>query len=75
MEKKPWNVRDQTDENLMQELTRTYRAIDGAFSMVRKAATIEDAKYYVELAFRKKALASNIEVEILRRDINHGKEK
>lgn len=75
MEKKPWNVRDQTDENLIRELTKTYRAIDGAFSMVRKAATIEDAKYYVELAFRKKALASSIEVEILRRDINHGKEE
>lgn len=75
MEKKTWNVRDQTDENLIRELTKTYRAIDGAFSMVRKAATIEDAKYYVELAFRKKALASSIEVEILRRDINHGKEE
>lgn len=75
MENKPWNVRDQTDENLMRELTKTYRAIDGAYSMVRKAATIEDAKYYVELAFRKKALASNIEVEILRREIDHGKEE
>lgn len=75
MEKKPWNVKDQTDENLIQELTKTYRAIDGAFSMVRKAATIEDAKYYVELAFRKKAIASSIEVEILRREIDHGKEE
>lgn len=75
MEKKPWNVRNQTDENLMQELTKTYRAIDGAYSMVRKAATIEDAKYYIELAFRKKALASNIEAEIIRREIDHGKEE
>lgn len=75
METKPWNVRDQTDENLMRELTKTYKAIDGAYSMVRKAAKIEDAKYYVELAFRKKALASNIEAEILRRDIDHGKEE
>lgn len=75
MENKPWNVRNQTDENLIQELTKTYRAIDATFSMVRKAATIEDAKYYVELAFRKKALASNIEAEILRREIDHGKEE
>lgn len=75
MENKPWNVRDQTDENLMRELTKTYKAIDGAYSMVRKAATIEDAKYYIELAFRKKALANNIEVEILRRDIKNGKEE
>lgn len=75
MENKPWNVRNQTDENLMRELTKTYRAIDGTYSMVRKAATIEDAKYYVELAFRKKALASNIEAEILRREIDNGKEE
>lgn len=75
MENKPWNVRDQTDENLMQELMKTYKAIDAAYSMIRKAATIEDAKYYVDIAFRKKAAANNIEVEILRRDINRGKEE
>lgn len=75
MENKPWNVRDQTDENLMQELMKTYKAIDAAYSMVKKAATIEDAKYYVDIAFRKKAAANNIEVEIIRRDINHGKEE
>nr|DAW87969.1 MAG TPA: hypothetical protein [Microviridae sp.] len=75
MENKPWNAKDQTDENLMRELTKTYKAIDTAYSMIRKAATIEDAKYYVDLAFRKRAAAHNIEVEILRRDINHGKEE
>lgn len=75
MEKKTWNVRDQTDENLMKELSKTYKAIDAAYKMVRQAANIEDAKYYIELVFRKKALASNIEVEILRRDIDHGKEE
>lgn len=75
MENKPWNVRDQTDENLMRELTKTYKAIDATYSMLRKAATIEDAKYYVDLVFRKKAAANDIELEILRRDINHGKEE
>lgn len=75
MENKTWNVRDHTEENLMQELMKTYKAIDAAFSMVKKAATIEDAKYYVDIAFRKKAAANNIEVEIIRRDINRGKEK
>lgn len=75
MENKTWNVRDQTDENLMKELIKTYKAIEAAYSMVKKAATIEDAKYYIELAFRKKAAANEIEVEILRRDINHGKEE
>ncbi|MFQ7831514.1 MAG: hypothetical protein ACLRHB_12800 [Parasutterella excrementihominis] len=75
MENKPWNVRDQTDENLMRELTKTYKAIDAAYSMIKKAATIEDAKYYIDLAFRKKAAANDIEAEILRREINHGKEE
>lgn len=72
---KTWNIRDQTDENLMKELSKTYKAIDAAYKMVKQAANIEDAKYYIDLVFRKKALASNIEVEILRREINHGKEE
>lgn len=75
MEKKSWNVRDQTDENLTRELTKTYKAIDAAYKMVRQATNIEDAKYYIDIAFRKKAYASNIEAEILRRDINNGKEE
>lgn len=75
MENKPWNVRDQTEENLMRELTKTYKEIDAAYRMIRKAAKIEDARYYVDLAFRKKAAANDIEVEILRRDINRGKEE
>lgn len=75
MENKPWNVRDQTDENLMRELTKTYKEIDAAYRILRKAATIEDAKYYVDLVFRKKKAANDIEVEILRRDINRGKEE
>lgn len=72
---KTWNIRDQTDENLMQELTKTYKAIDAAYKMARQATKIEDAKYYIDIAFKKKAFARNIEVEILRREINHGKEE
>lgn len=75
MEKKTWNARDQTDTNLMQKLAETYRAIDAGYKMVRKAANIEDAKYYLDIVYRKKAFASNIEVELLRREINHGKEE
>lgn len=75
MEKKTWNVRDQTDTNLMQELTRTYKEIDGAYKMLRQAANLDDAKFYLDMAFRKKAKATEIEVELLRREINHGKEE
>ena len=75
MENKPWNVRDQTDENLMRELEKAYKAIEAAYKMVRQAKNIEDAKYYIDIAFRKKASASNIDVEILRREINHGEKE
>lgn len=72
---KAWNARDQTDTSLMQELTKTYKEIDSAYKLLRQAAKYEDAKFYLEMAFRKKAKATEIEVEILRREINHGKEE
>lgn len=75
MNGKKWNVRDQTDTNLMQELTRTYKEIDNAYKLLRQAAKYDDAKYYLEMVFRKKAKATEIEVEVLRREINHGKEE
>jgi hypothetical protein len=72
---KTWNVRDQTDTNLMQELTRTYKEIDAAYKLLQQAAKYDDAKFYLDMVFRKKAKATEIEVEILRREINHGKEE
>lgn len=75
MEKKAWNVRDQTDTSLMEELTRTYKEIDSAYKLLRQAAKYDDAKFYLDMVFRKKAKAKEIEVEILRRDVNDGEEK
>lgn len=75
MEHKKWNARDQTDTNLMQELTKTYKEIDGAYKLLRQAAKREDAEFYLDMIFRKKAKARAIELEILRREINHGKEE
>lgn len=72
---KNWNVRDQTDTNLMQELTKTYREIENAYKLLRQAAKYDDAKFYLDMVFRKKAKATEIEVEILRREINHGEEE
>lgn len=72
---KTWNVRDQTDTSLMQELTRTYKEIDSAYKLARQAAKYDDAIFYIDMAFRKKAKATEIEVEILRRDINHGEKE
>lgn len=59
----------------MQELTRTYKEIDSAYKLLRQAAKYDDAKFYLDMVFRKKAKATEIEVEILRRETNNGKEE
>lgn len=72
---KAWNVRDQTDTTLATTLARTYKEIEATYELVKKAATIEDAKFYIDMAFRKKAFANDIEMEQIRRRINDGEEE
>ena len=75
MKNKAWNERDQTDTSLMQELTRTYKEINAAYKLLRQAAKYDDAKFYLDMVFRKKAKATEIEVEQIRRRINNGEEE
>lgn len=72
---KTWNVRDQPDTMLATTLARTYREIEATYKHVRTAATIEDAKFYIDMVFRKKAFANDIEMEQIRRRINNGEEE
>lgn len=72
---KCWNVRNQTDTTLATTLARTYKEIQKAYKQSQQAATIEDAKFYIEMAFRKKAFANDIEMEQIRREINHGEKE
>lgn len=72
---KTWNIRDQTDTTLATTLARTYREIEATYKQIKQAATIEDAKFYVDMAFRKKAFANDIEMEQIRRSINNGEEE
>lgn len=72
---KTWNVRDQTDTTLAATLARTYKEIEATYKHIRTAATIEDAKFYIEMVFRKKAFANDIEMEQIRRRINHGEKE
>lgn len=67
-QKKKWNVRDQPKNELERLLMKTYKEIKATYSQAEQAAKIEDAKYYIEMAFRKKALASEIESELYRRE-------
>lgn len=72
---KCWNAREQTDETLKKTLARTYKEIQSAYKLSRQAATIEDAKFYIDMAFQKKAFANDIEMEQIRREINRGAEE
>lgn len=72
---KCWNVREQTDETLRTTLARTYKEIQSAYKQCRQAATIEDAKFYIDMVFQKKAFANDIEMEQIRREIKRGAEE
>lgn len=69
---KIWNVRDQTTEVLENLLKRKYAEIKSDAKAVNMAATIEEAKYYIEAKFRAKAYANDIEMELIRRRIENG---
>lgn len=56
-------------------LARIYKDIEKSYKLIWQAATIEDAKFYIDLVFRKKAFANDIEIEQLRRAINRGEEE
>lgn len=72
---KCWNIRDQTTEALENLLMRKYTEIKKDAKAATTAATIEEAKYYIEAKFRAKAFANDIEVELIRRRINDGQEE
>ena len=72
---KCWNVRDQTTETLENLLKRKYAEIKSDAKATNMAATIEEAKYYIEAKFRAKTFANEIETELLRRRINNGQEE
>lgn len=72
---KCWNVRDQTTEALEDLLKRKYTEIKNDAKAATMAATIEEAKYYIEAKFRAKAFANEIEMELIRRRMNDGKEE
>lgn len=72
---KCWNVRDQTTEALENLLKRKYTEIKNDAKAVNMAATIEEAKYYIEAKFRAKKFANDIEMELIRRRTNDGQEE
>lgn len=69
---KTWNVRDQTTEALEILLERKYKEIDGSYKMLKKVSKIEDAKRLIDEIWQMKSFANNIELELMRREINNG---
>lgn len=67
MESKSWNIRDQTETILKDELNKCYEAIKKDNKLVTMAASITDANYYVEHKFKTMSRATTIELELLRR--------
>lgn len=72
---KCWNVRDQTTETLENLLRRKYAEIKTDAKATNTAATIEEAKYYIEAKFRAKKFANDIELELIRRKLQNGEEE
>lgn len=71
---KCWNVRDQTTQALEDLLKRKYAEIKTDSKAITMAATIEEAKFYVDAKFRAKAFANDIEIELMRRKFNEQEE-
>lgn len=72
---KYWNVRDQSTETLESLLKKKYAEIKSDAKAATMAATIEEAKYYIEAKFRAKKFANEIEMELLKRRMNDGEEE
>lgn len=69
---KTWNVRDQTENTLKTLLERKYKEIDENYKMLRKVSKAEDTNRLVNEIYLMKSFASNIELELMRREYNNG---
>lgn len=69
---KTWNVRDQTTETLKIILERKYKEINSNYEMLKKVSNKEDANRLVNEIWQMKSFASNIELELMRREYNNG---
>lgn len=66
---KCWNIRDTPTEELVERLKRTYQNIDDGYKLLRRIASLEDAKNYLSEIFKMKSYACELDTEICRRRI------
>ena len=69
---KSWNIRDQTEETLKTKVESLYKEIEKSFKLLKKISKLEDAKAMVDNIWSMKALANDIQLELLRREYNNG---
>lgn len=63
-----WNARDQTEESLRLEAEKLYKQIEAGYKMIKKVSCSEDAKNIIDRIWVMKKWASDIELELLRRE-------
>lgn len=72
MIKKTWNVRDQTEEALRTKVESLYKEIEKSYKLLKKLSRLEDAQTMMDNIWSMKALANDIQLELLRREYDNG---
>ena len=69
---KTWNIRDQTEEALRTKVESIYKEIEKSYKLLKKMSRLEDAQAMIDNIWSMKALANDIQLELLRREYNNG---
>lgn len=69
---KTWNIRDQTEEVLKTKVESLYKEIEKSYKLLKKLSKLEDAQTMIDNIWSMKALANDIQLELIRREYNNG---
>lgn len=69
---KSWNIRDQPEEALRTKVESLYKEIEKSYKLLKKLSKLEDAQAMMDNIWSMKALANDIQLELLRREYNNG---
>lgn len=69
---KTWNIRDQPEEALRTKVESLYKEIEKSYKLLKKLSKLKDAQAMIDNIWAMKALANDIQLELLRREYNNG---
>lgn len=72
MTKRTWNIRDQPEEALRTKVESLYKEIEKSYKLLKKLSKLEDAQAMMDNIWSMKALANDIQLELLRREYQNG---